>query len=201
MTTIEFDTDMRGVVGKTNSRYAPQHLIVCHDGNGKAYAIATEGRVLAAVPVQVSGADTPGTYDLSPGILPSRKNDRTVRITDDGEARYGDRVASLDTGNTFPPFRDAIMEDRPITFTIGIDAKLLLALQNAISDDGNGIRLELSENTRPVRAVGNRGIGVIMPVKLQDDESTYIDTARDVVAVGDAAPPYPPQHVEDTATA
>lgn len=138
--------------------------------------VATNGKALAVVPVELEDGDTDGhipTAALAHYRKLSKKHHEEVSLKLNGTAHVHDYRDSVSASYPrpgdlrFPDWRD-IREDKklfstPVTVTIKLDAALLHKLAQAVGNDW--VTLEIRSNKDAVKVNGDRGAyGLIMPI-------------------------------------
>ena len=190
------DNAIAKVCDVESTRYALGAVHVQPAGEGEVYLAATDSRCLAVVkcPGDVTGYDPESPYSLVPSsIFPKNaterrslayrpatdeREDATSAIEMNGSGKWEtpfNRTANRTEGR-FPRVLDVMPDCSQPTLSVCIDAKLLLKLSEALTDDGQGIVLHLhaGNNLRPsivstaIGVSGNKGFGVIMPISLED---------------------------------
>ena len=149
-------------------------------GNKQAHAIATNGRMLAIVPVDTTPEDNlDGEKLIAPKALTEarkqakRANESTIGLNGAAKMPNGE-VYPIRTDLTFPNWRAVMPEARkygptPEYMTVRIDAKALFELSQAIGAVSNQVTLQIPTNdpASPViieeKTTG--GKGVLMPCR------------------------------------
>ena len=97
------------------------------------HLIATDGHILASIPVQTDPGDTAGFITVD-AIKAARKAKTVIRANDTLAVENGPTFPrpTAENEGDFPDYKKVIPEPSPFDFTIGIDAELLLRLAQAI---------------------------------------------------------------------
>lgn len=150
--------------------------------NGTDRLVSTNGRILAAVPVECDDSDTSGYVPLA--CLKDARKAGFVELN--GAAKVGGTSFNRDTESTFPNWR-AVMPDYSgeKTVKVAIDPALLKALAEAMGAEalileipigyGDGSRDESVVRPLSVRPTTANGVapyetdarGVIMPIRIK----------------------------------
>lgn len=180
---VTIRTNIAKVTDKTSSPDARQGVAVAEDENnsGAGYAVATDGRVMAVVPIEHKGDrvaceatnySPARDYALIPGdVLRKPTSRRPNSVSLNGRVECNGRVGEYPDGR-FPRVSQAVpaMQDR---LAVSIDAKLLANLSEAINEPGNNVvTLLLSTDKTDCAAIGVLpstetnvdSHGVLMPV-------------------------------------
>lgn len=176
---VYFRTRIESAADTTNGRYVLNNIRI-YRGEFRDWACATNGQIAAAAPCD--GGDTPDrTLIPAEPIRRMRRLARLNRKKPDTWAVLieGRRVSIRSSSGLsiespvgegrFPKVDDAFHEVSEEThYSLGIDAGLLKQLADAISMDGERqcLTLFISKDNReaPIAAVGDMGIGCIMPL-------------------------------------
>ncbi len=178
---VTIRTNIAKVTDKTSSRYALQGVAVAEEEGGTGYAVATDGRVMAVVPIEHTGDriaceatdySPARDYALIPAdVLRKPTSRRANSVSLNGRVECNGRVGEYPDGR-FPRVSQAVptMQDR---LAVSIDAKLLANLSEAINEPGNSVvTLLLSTEKTDCAAIGVLpssetsvgSHGVLMPV-------------------------------------
>lgn len=192
--------DITACTAKESSRYAIAGVYVAAKGN-QVTAAATDGRCLSLTRCDsIEGTTWAGIVpaDLMPGKSDKLTHHRTLTLngTATRATRKGTTSAPLVEG-TFPPVASVVPEfadnalgtdDTYCHHVVTLDPELLLSVAKAIQelDDKKRhvVTLLLPKNPhRAIGVLGNRGIGVMMPVETWSraeliDQYTRERTAR-----------------------
>lgn len=153
--------------------------------DGKGTMIATDGRKMAIVPVELEEHDVAG-YVSGKALVAARKlakRDVNAVLTVNGVCKLLDGsqfprpFAAPEgwqgewIGKRFPNWRQVIPDkDRKVGFRVALDAELLLTLAKSIGvESGQGVTLEFGEDDRDsILVKGGRvgGCGVLMPMRI-----------------------------------
>lgn len=180
---------------KELGRFAMNAILL--DVEGKR-AVATDGRVLAVVPVEVSGHDVTGLLPVEAwGAATTAQRERgsdaeerskiaangTARVDPPKNARFAKKGAGVTeyprpeyTDGCFPRFESILPKGDPI-FRVAFNPTFLLRLAEAVGYDAQAdapsVTLEVFGKGMPIRVTATRengAVGVMMPV-MSDDES------------------------------
>ena len=131
---------------------------------------ASNGKILAVIPVKVSEDDSSGfiTPDqLKRGRKGTTRANPMSTLRANGDIKYSDGSTSPreDLG-TFPDLSVVTPNKEDETISIILDAGLLKQLADAVSDTkmGHGVKLHIKNASAPIRVEGTLGNGVIMPM-------------------------------------
>jgi hypothetical protein len=147
---------------------------------GSGTLIATNGRALVALPVEVSEEDTEGWVAI-PALVAARKFARKgtdAEVTCNGACAAMDGVAyprpftkPANPGpdyiaKRFPNWRMVVPDEgRRLVLRVSLDPTLLMAMANALGS-GEQITLEFEDELAPIRVTGKgEGFGVLMPMR------------------------------------
>jgi len=178
-------TSIGKVCNSESSRYAMESVAILadHRNDNQVFLAATNGRALALVEADRERVGNPEAAGLSAAWLPRDIGKEGVVtwlslgkidtlfgtgirwvIEHKGELRARD----VPEGGQFPPFLDLLPHDLDDCEAITINASFLTELAAAISDGefspGITIFIPRGKQQRALRCVGNRGIGLIMPI-------------------------------------
>jgi hypothetical protein len=151
--------------------------VASYIGESGPMAIATDGRMLAIVPVELGEQDK-GNRIAIKALKESRKAGgskcETAYVTIGETASVATGGASYPVTEYTPPKLDCIIpkQDRPCVAKISLDASLLLRLAKALGGNLDRVSIEISDSKSPiiVRPCGNhkndggKGYGLLMPV-------------------------------------
>lgn len=169
-------------VADDQGRYAMNHAKLEIDADGKARLVATDGRMLAVVPVTETEADTAGF--VSPEVIAEAlkgSGDAEAEIVANGSLRVQTKRGRLEFdrppegaeyGREFPRWRQVVPKG-DVVHRIALNPQYLLAVAEAIGS-GSSVVLEWRENGAPlvVRPAGPIG-GGHGDVTLEDFESRF----------------------------
>lgn len=195
-TKTTIPTDFRNVTDKGSVRYALSGVcIASKPGELKAVAVATDGRCLAALPVQLDGEPLSEVYDENNGefavlphqLLHSPNKKRPQRVVMNGRVEIDDKIGDYVDGRfpaigyTLAPCKQKNLEGR---VAVTIDVALLAAVASALqtNDDlkeARGVTLLIDPedpNNSPVlvSAGTSGGVGVVMPMVGYRDSSAMM---------------------------
>ena len=145
-TTVNVPTMLHKAAGTENARYALTGAMI-RSTDGGAMAYATDGRILAAVPLPC--AAPAGEYVVPDAALPRLKTQRGLRLPMDG----GEVSGALDKGGAdvgvidgkFPPLADVL----PEVHTMSAD----VSSSGRVADDAPHITVGVDPRTRLLDAV------------------------------------------------
>lgn len=165
------------------------------DTNESPVIVATDGRRIAVLPVQLEDGDCGGVVPVGAMRVARQIARDELEATTPREMEYGEEPPSPDTielvlgGSTigvggfkidrhpvdFPKWREAVAATKPPRFRISLNADLLAGLQHALGT--SAVVLEISADKDPMRVVpySCRGdapfmpgaFGVLMPVRAE----------------------------------
>ena len=150
-----------------------KHVQIERDGSGKAVAVATDGRMLACVPVELEEGDTPGLVSIE-ALGQARKLARKgemARLEANGVLILpnGATYPRPDSENLkYPNWRQVVPNEEP-RFRIALSAERLLAIAEALGAKESQVVLEFTDKLSPVRVkalASDEAIGVLMPVRM-----------------------------------
>ena len=147
--------------------------------NGCGSLIATNGKSIAVIPVELEEGDVAG-YVATEGIKQARKADKRASFPSlklNGTLKLSNGVemprTTLPTGTQFPQWRQVIPKDEGYTVEFAFDAKLLYELAQAMGSDGVVIRYKADRKPLLVRPTPLAGCtpclgskGVLMPIRI-----------------------------------
>ena len=143
---------------------------------GQGNLIATNGKAIAVIPVEIGPDDVQGHIPID-GLKAARKSVRgkggQIEATANGAFTLPTGQSfPRPTGPTFPNWRQVIPAGSTYVFEIGLDAKLLLDLVQAMGGKGQ-VRLSFTGkhdpiivNPMPGALNHDGGKGVLMPVRI-----------------------------------
>lgn len=187
MSRLTVPTHIGRVCNTESSRYAMDSVAVLadHRNDNQVFLAATDGRAIAVVPADREQLNNPEASGLTAGWLPRDmgKEGLTVWLsTGKVDTLFGSgirwvfehkgelRARDVPEGGQFPPFLDLLPLDVDDCEAITINADALAKLAEAVSDGdfapGVTIFLPRGDKQRALRVVGNRGIGLIMPIDI-----------------------------------
>lgn len=156
-----------------DTRYAPIYLDVA-----RKRVVATNGRSLAVIPVEVDDHDVSGEISKA-AIVAARK---LARRADESVIQANGSFVLAD-GSSLPraehprhaPDADSVTPKGAASFTICLDAHLLKSLSDALgAESGDGIRIEFHGDDGPMvvspildklhRTDGRKPSGLLMPM-------------------------------------
>lgn len=169
-----------------SSRYAIDSVLLERDDDG-ARLVATNGRILAVVPVEDADGDVPGP--ISQATIRAACKDKSksrseaeILVPDEKVARVVGKDSLSehprpDDGARFPDWRAVVPKHKetPISVILsGRELRNLIEALGVLDDELDGIRLTFGlvdgkiDDSAPVRvdpaAAGNEAYGVIMPI-------------------------------------
>lgn len=170
------------LIEKVLSKDATRHAITetyLDTENGSGSLIATNGKALAVIPVELEEGDVAG-YVVTEGIKQARKADKRAEFPSmklNGNLKLSNGVemprSTLPTGTEFPKWRQVIPKDEGYAVEFAFDAKLLYELAQAMGSDGVVIRYKADREPLLVRPTALAGCtpcigakGVLMPVRI-----------------------------------
>lgn len=170
------------VASTDETRAAITNIAITREGE-KAVAVATNGRTMAIVPVEIES-------DVELGLLSSAALKAARKMggkNDDAEMSLNGNIAFPD-GSTLPrptaeefgtfPRWEQVLPTEEVKFTVALDPRLLLSLADAIGCDGfrnKGIVLSFSDEQSPIRVTvngngrsdfGGGARGIMMPIRV-----------------------------------
>jgi len=125
--------------------------------------VATNGKVLAVVPVIPDTSDTQGYISVD-AIKSSRTRENNNEILVNGTQKLKSCEMPRPDLGVFPNWRPLLESKKPVVVTITIDAALLSALAKAVSSSGV-VELQIREESDPVHVRGDIGTGLLCQVK------------------------------------
>jgi len=173
------------------TRYAVSEVLFEKDDNG-ARLVATDGRILAIVPVEDADGDVPGfierqtLVEATKGRLKS-KPDAQLLLPEEGKALFETKAGMVEAKRPdaehlrFPDYRGVIPDSYPKGMQITLSASKLRDLIDALGvaqDDMDGVTLRFQldklgqlDQHAPVRVqpccASNEAFGVIMPISAE----------------------------------
>lgn len=177
------------VCASEDSRYRLNQILALPNGKDEAHLVATNGKILAVVPVGAS------TLETEPALLPreaGKAGAKGAKVDVNGEIRVtqGKRIdvhPTIAQEGRFPSVQ-AVIPDTADSIRLTLDAGLLADLAGAIAPGTNHVTLyipqpnEAGDVVGAIGVVGDvgdgahvvpSGIGAIMPMttRRQDDET------------------------------
>ena len=158
-------------VTKDQMRESLQNIIILQD-----QAIATDGYILAAVPVKMEDGDTagllsPDALKLGRKVMP--KGFDEIRIALDGSQKLSDGTVLPRPEGEQPQRLQSILEDaqKKRKFKFGINPTFLKELSEAIGADEVVLELSAPDKAILVRPFkdNNGEKGIIMPVRIREE--------------------------------
>lgn len=141
-------------------------------------AIATDGSMLAVVPVALSGVDfskpdskgeanlSVDTFKAARRLAGSGKNGSPISITLNGNAHLPDGSNHPYAGNEYPNWQCLVPDKIGKEFTVSISAKKLLALAEAIGSPDH-VTMSFNSASEVIHVKGNKqsgeAFGLLMP--------------------------------------
>ena len=152
------------------TRQVLHHIRIERDGD-KARAIVTDGQCLVSVPVTMDEEDTDGLLSVE-SLKAARKEkpkDSPAYITVNGSEKTLDGTERRRPEGTYPNWKGIIPRGQEIeaVTTISLDAKLLLAMQEAMGVDY--VKLTFNGDLSPITVNGGdngQPFGVLMPFRI-----------------------------------
>lgn len=188
-TTISVRTRIDKAMAKSNSQYAIAGALVRPYGGERfdAWLTATNGHLLACVPVNAKGDLSPADQ-MPASLVPTVKSGGTITRNGMWLNDRGRYVETDDNPGAFPPTRDVVPEMSDSGYyAISLNAKLLLDLAQALGGDSvtlivcpdKDAEKDAPHHRKPIRVLpggenaDNKSFGVLMP------RSTTRDVAKD----------------------
>jgi DNA polymerase III sliding clamp (beta) subunit (PCNA family) len=167
-------------VASTDASRPVLHAPYLEVKDGRGTLVATNGRSLVALPVEVTEHDVDGWVSI-PAIVAGRKwagKRDTVEIACNGSCTLPDGVSfprPLATPadapadyipSRFPNWRQVVPDkDRKTVLKVSFNPTLLMGLANALGS-GEQITLEFEDELNTIRVTGKgEGFGVLMPMR------------------------------------
>lgn len=148
-----------------------KHVYVEQDGEGKPVAVATDGRMLACVPVELEPGDTAGLVTVE-ALTQARKLARSgemAQVEANGCLKLANGATLPRPELQYPNWRQVVPQGEP-RFRFALSAERLLAIAQALGAKESQVVLEFTDELSPVRvrAVGcnSEALGVLMPVRM-----------------------------------
>jgi hypothetical protein len=144
------------------------HINNIHIDVENKLAIATNGQMLAIVPIEPEEADTSGP--LPPKALQAARKLKAFGaacFTINGDIKLPDGCSMpRPTVSPYPNWRAVVpAEDRPVKFAVSLDAKLLSRLADALGSDV--VKLQFLDDLSPIVVVPSGCLdgrkGILMP--------------------------------------
>ena len=168
--TFELKTKItKGVLENSGSRYVLDTPRLFINDKKQGVVIASNGKGLAITGHETIDA-TKQDLPIPLAILPTKKNNRTVTVSGNGDIRFEcqnkvDTAPYSDVESKYPKIDSVIHQWDNDLPTITLDAKLLLSVVEAIvpvgSDTKVTIQLDGNNGIKVVHSDG--GIGAVMP--------------------------------------
>jgi hypothetical protein len=175
-----FDSDcmIEQCVARESTRWATNHVYLdVTDDPRVGHLVATEGRILCAIPVELDDADTPGLVSRQ-AIRLAREQSRggKVRIMCGKRLELDDRTTLVRPEGKFPPWRDVI-PDGVAAVVLTLDAELL----GKIAKGAKARKVQLSViaphttlRVTPCYDMGGRGLAcALMAVRADGDTEDF----------------------------
>ncbi len=151
------------------TRHPLMNVHIAEDGK---HLVATTGRMLAIVPVEMEPNDERGNGAIMPTALiaarkTTKKNDSACRLALNGSFQLSDGVTLPRPENpgVFPQYAQVIPKDPVIKHTVTLNPELLLSLAKALGDS-RSITLEFQEDElSAIIARNGEAYGLLMPMK------------------------------------
>lgn len=155
-------------VSMDETRYSIQNPLLVRDKKGKGRLVATNGRIMAIVPVELDKRDRAGNVPLAPIVETQGKEPTELIINGKARLTKGDVVTEYPRPEgQFPSWEQVQPKGKPV-FEIHIDPALLLELARALGTrHGEGVTLKFrpGDNT-PVEVEGyGEAHGLLMPMR------------------------------------
>jgi hypothetical protein len=135
-------------------------------------AVATNGRSMAIVPIEVSEGDNEQGLISVEALKASRKNrphEGMFMMNGNIELPGSVTFPRPETEIAYPDWTQ-VLPDQPIKFTVALNAKLLFELAQALGSDG-AVTLRFSDELSPISVTSNHGgngeFGVMMPMRIR----------------------------------
>ena len=171
------------LIEKVLSKDATRHGIAetyLDTENGSANLIATNGKALAVIPVELEEGDVAG-YVATEGIKQARKADKRAEFPSmklNGNLKLSNGVemprTTLPAGTEFPKWRQVMPKDEGYNVEFAFDAKLLYELAQAMGSDTVVLKYKAFGLPLLVRPNGVYGTspcvearGVLMPIRFK----------------------------------
>lgn len=166
-----------------NTRTAIENILITKDGNKPPVAVATDGRIMAIVPVHPDeGAESLADHEfglISPAALTHgrrlAKESGMVEMNPNGSIAFLDGSSlprpTQENAGTFPQWqvvRDSALEPKTV-FKVALSPALLLDLVTAMGTDGTSVTLDFSGPESPIRVrITNdpAAFGILMPMRI-----------------------------------
>ena len=166
-------------------------LLINNEHSGVGTLVASNGKVLAAVPVDVTTGDPrDGVRDLEVPVkaIPTRKG--KGRRVQKGEAGWTnsqtDTIHPPVPESRYPKVDEALPEwggkDWRVEVTLNAELLYNLALAITGANDPKRVTLRIGQPNTPIAVAGDLGIGVIMPCEGADRGEQYKQTASQLAA-------------------
>lgn len=163
------------------SRYALSCLYVSPSVDGGVWCFGCDGRCLSATRIE----GTIGESQLIPrGVVPTTKKPAHVERTGDRwDDRLNRRYATIDPEARYPKVQD-VFPDCADRVAVRIDATLLANIQTAISNsESQHVTLLVGKPNEAIGVLGADGIGVLMPVALEEWKTPALDYGNAVADI------------------
>ena len=169
---IEKKYKLQKVAGKEESRLSIFHPHLDLTEKDAPVAVATNGRIMAMVPVTVNGDDTAGVIPNEALVAYQKDKKSTWGIVLNGSAKVvgsdGSTKEWKRPDTKFPDWRHVMAKGKSEDgVTITFSPALLLELARAMGVEGNdGLTLKIRGDKDEIRATNGEAVGMIMPMEL-----------------------------------
>lgn len=187
---------LEAAASKDSMRLALNHIAIARSVDDKTdVAVATDGKMLAVVPIEMEEGDSSGGLISKEALKRARQFQKNPPQCSGPRRRHGRRVSAgdpipgslkmtaasvefpdratlpRDRNARYPKWQDVMPKpDSPITFEVGLNPFLLQRLAQALGrDEKNGaviLRFKTANEPILVEVENQPAIGVLMPVKL-----------------------------------
>ena len=173
------------------SRYALDNprLLINNEHSSVGTLVATEGRALAAVPVDVTASDPKdgvSMLEVPVKVIPTRKGKgRWVQKDECGWTNsQANAIHPRAVESRYPTVDGALPDWDAAATEVTLDAELLYNLALAITGAGDPKRviLRIGQPGTGIAVAGDRGVGVIMPCEVADRSEQYKQTVKQLAA-------------------
>ena len=157
-------------VSKDKCREAMMNVLI-DTKDTQAKAIATNGKILAIVPIETDATDKLGGERLinKKTIIEARKQGGIISLNGAAVLQNGEVYPVRDDLN-FPNWRKVIPDEQKETYTsVRFDAKLLFELAQAIGAENHVVTLRIPGTPRQPLVIDEPktgGKGILMPVRM-----------------------------------
>jgi hypothetical protein len=170
---MQFDRKckLEKAVAKSEGRYAMRHTLLAKRGD-EHVLVATDGRILAVVGVEVEEGDAIGLIPVEAvkGAAKGGQSFMPAQIHANGSAVYTDKAGAQVTmarpEGEFPRWESIMPAPQADDIVIALNPDLLKALADAIGADGC-VQLRIRAvggKCMPIAVKGGKGEGAIMPI-------------------------------------